>query len=333
MDTRIKVNDGLGKFTCRHVEPERAVPTLATDARNGLLVPPRSLPPKYFYDTYGSQLFDLICDTPEYYLTRTEDALLEAKAVDIIAKSRPDHIFELGSGASRKTRRLLDVCERNYRLCSYWPFDVCESVLRVAGEQLVRDYQGLNVNALIGDYHAGLKYLPNPQGRKLFAFLGSTIGNFDPVHAREFLAELSHHMGPEDTLLLGADRVKDEDVLLAAYNDSQGITAEFNLNVLRVLNRELKANFDVQAYRHLARYDDEHQQIEMYLVSSVPQTVELGELGEEITLMRHEPIQTEISRKFTQSDLQDLLEQAGFSIIAQYEPQNQYFSLLLANPK
>ena len=320
-------------MTCQYVPPERHVPTLAEDVRNGLLERPRSLPPKYFYDDYGSRLFDQICDTPEYYLTRTEDALLSSGAADIIAKSHPDHIIEFGSGASRKTRHLLDACVLNDQTCTYWPFDVCESALLEAARELTRDYEWLTINALSGDYLAGLKHLPHPQGRCLFTFLGSTIGNFEKWQTIEFLTELRQRMRSQDTLLLGADRTKDIRVLEAAYNDTQGITAQFNLNLLRVLNREMNANFDMDAYRHLAYYNGDLQQIEMYLTIVRPQTVEISDLGKEIHFVAGERILTEISRKFTSGDLDEILQKSSFSLMAHYEPRNRYFSLLLVRPR
>ena len=320
-------------FTCTPVKPDRFVPTLEIDVRKGLLKRPRSLPPKYFYDAVGSQLFDRICDTPEYYLTRTEDALLEAYADEIITKVRPDHIIELGSGASRKTRRLLHACQANRQVCTYWPFDVCESVLRESSEKLINAYSWLNVNALLGDYSAGLTHLPTPPGCRLYLFLGSTIGNFDDTQVTDFLSDVHQRMTSQDYLLLGADRVKTQDVLRAAYDDSEGVTAQFNLNVLRVLNRDVRANFDLQAYRHRADYNADRQRIEMYLISSRLQVVEFASLQEEIEMLEGEPILTEISRKFTLDDLKHLLDRSGFALESHYEPSNHHFSLLLARPQ
>jgi L-histidine N-alpha-methyltransferase len=319
-------------FTCTPVKPDRFVPTLEIDVRNGLLKRPRSLPPKYFYDATGSQLFDRICDTPEYYLTRTEDTLLEMFADEIIAKVRPDHIIELGSGASRKTRRLLHACQANRQVCTYWPFDVCASVLRESSEQLINTYAWLNVNALLGDYSAGLTHLPVPPGRHLYMFLGSTLGNFGTTQVNDFLSDIHQHMASRDYLLLGADRVKNKDILRAAYDDSQGVTAQFNLNVLRVLNRDVRANFDLKAYHHRVDYNADRQRIEMYLISSRVQVVEFASLEEEIELLEDEPILTEISRKFTLEELKQLLDRSGFTLESHYEPPNRYFSLLLARP-
>lgn len=318
---------------CEFIPPGRAVPSLADDVREGLLASPRSLPPKYFYDDKGSRLFDAICDTEEYYPTRTEDALLKRSARDIIASLQPEHVVELGSGTSRKTRRLLDACEEQGCHATYWPFDVCESMVQDSAEALMDEYHWLRVRGLVGDYHAGFEHFPGFDGRSLFVFLGSTIGNLEHEHAVEFLRELRSVMGPNDSLLMGADRVKDTDVLRAAYNDSEGLTAEFNLNVLRVLNREVDADFEVDAFEHKAIFNREDSRIEMRLVSKCDQTVSLTALDETIVFREGESILTEISRKFTPESLDALLTEAGFSIERHYEPNDGFFSLLLASPK
>lgn len=307
------------------------MPTLREDASQGLLQPPRRLPPKYFYDEPGSQLFDQICDTPQYYLTRTEDALLAEHARKILRTVRPEHMIELGSGASRKTRRLLDACVALRHYCTYWPFDVCEPMVRQAGEALLGEYPWLSVQGLIGDYLAGFEHMPRIRGRRLFLFLGSTIGNLDHDGAVTFLGELCEQMAPGDYLLLGFDRHKDPAVVHAAYNDEAGLTAKFNLNVLRVLNRELAAEFNLQAFSHLAHYDSDRRQIEMHLVADDAQRIPIGALGVEIRLEAGERIQTEISRKFTPRAINELLHASGLSMESHFEPSNAYFSLVLAH--
>ncbi|MFN2349876.1 MAG: L-histidine N(alpha)-methyltransferase [Thioalkalivibrio sp.] len=331
MDTLKRAAIPEGRFTCHQVKAIRPVNDLEADAREGLLSRPRSLPPKYFYDALGSELFDRICATPEYYPTRTEDALLARSAGQIIAAARPDHLIELGSGASRKTAHLLEAVEQaGLTGCHYWPFDVCEPMLRQAGERLLARHDWLRVHALVGDYLAGLQALPLPAGRRLFVFLGSTIGNFEPDQARAFLTELATCMGPDDSLLLGADRVKATPVLEAAYNDQAGITAAFNLNLLRVLNEGLDGDFDPQGFRHRAVYNHQAERIEMHLVSERDQRVHLGRLGADLELESREHILTEISRKFTPDSLTRLLNDAGFTPWAHYQPQNGYFSLIHA---
>ncbi|MCI0590966.1 MAG: L-histidine N(alpha)-methyltransferase [Gammaproteobacteria bacterium] len=330
MQVSHKYDRELGYSSCILVPPARKVPDLAEDARNGILTPPRSLPPKYFYDGYGSKLFERICHTPEYYLTRTEEQLLVRFAEAIMSTMQAEEILELGSGNSRKTRHLFDACEKLRHLCTYAPFDVCEDVLLGAADNLRSEYSWLEVTPLLGDYHAGITNVPKANGKRIFAFLGSTIGNFDPDAAIRFLTEIRECMHPGDGLLLGADQVKDPAILNAAYNDQQGITAQFNLNVLRVLNRELKGNFDLEGFSHEAVYNEALEQVEMFLVSKKRQRVRLEELAEEITFVKGERILTEISRKFTAQGLHAMIEAAGMFVGSHYQPDNQYFSLLLA---
>lgn len=320
------------RLSCRAVRPARILPGLAEDVRRGLWEPLRSLPPKYFYDERGSQLFDAICDTPEYYVTRTEDALLLDCAAELIDDLRPQHIIEFGSGAARKTRHLFDQCDTAGNAAVYWPFDVCEEILLHSGRHLLHRYDWLCVNALVGDYSAGLHHLPRPAGNCLYLFLGGTIGNFTPAEALAFLRDVRSGMGPGDRLLLGADRIKSPELLHAAYNDRAGITAEFNLNLLRVLNRELEADFDPDGFRHEAVYNDHASRIEMYLVSLREQSVNLARLGRVLDLAAGERILTEISRKFTPASLAELLVAAGFAAERHYEPDNGFFSLVLAAP-
>jgi L-histidine Nalpha-methyltransferase len=331
MDQILSRLDMDERFRCMRVPAARPVPGLEEDVRRGLLVRPRSLPPKYFYDERGSALFDRICDTPEYYPTRTEDALLAACAGQVIARARPDHIIELGSGASRKTGHLLTALDRaGLDGCQYWPFDVCEPMLRQAAARLMAAHAGLRVNALVGDYLGGLSGMPRPGGRRLFVFLGSTIGNFEPAEAVGFLRELAALMDSGDSLLLGADRVKSPAVLEAAYNDAEGVTAAFNLNLLEVLNRELDSDFMPDAFMHRALYNAVDQRIEMYLISRVRQMVHLSRLGEHLELDAGESILTEISRKFTPETLEAMLGEAGLESVARFEPENGYFSLVHA---
>ena len=288
------------------------------------------MPPKYPYDERGSRLFDAICDTPECYPTRTEDALLGAHAADIIAQVQPEHIVEFGSGAARNTRHPLDACSQEGRATAYWPFDVCEAMLLETGQQLVEEYRRLRVHALVGDYLGGLQGLPAMPGRCLYLLLGGTIGNFTETQAGLFLRELHAVMKPGDFLMLGADRVKSADVLHAAYSDSQGITAQFNLNLLRVLNRELEADFPLDAFRHRALFNHHARRIEIYLVSSRAQRVHVTALEETLHFASGEEILTEISRKFTRAGLERMLSHAGFDVARHLQPDNAHFSLLLA---
>jgi L-histidine N-alpha-methyltransferase len=303
---------------------------LIEDVRAGLLSPPRYLPPKYFYDDRGSSLFDLICETPEYYPTRMEDSLLSRYGQDIISRARPGRILELGSGTSRKTRRLLDACEQLAHTCIYTPYDVCEPALEQAATELLSAYPWLEITPLAGDYHAGLGNLPAVEGTTLFVFLGSTIGNFSDAEANAFINEIRQCMQPGDFFLLGADRVKNNAVLHAAYNDLGGLTAAFNLNVLSVLNRELQADFRLDNFAHEAVFNTQFSRIEMYLVSSVQQSIRLGTLAETIVLEPGDRILTEISRKFLYEEVEKLLADSGLTVINHFEPDNGYFSLVLA---
>jgi L-histidine Nalpha-methyltransferase len=316
---------------CIPVMPTRLIPDMVDDVRETLLNRPRSLSPKYFYDERGSELFDQICSTPEYYPTRTENNLLSKYAVDIINKTQPEQILELGSGYSVKTRRLFDACQHISHNCTYAPFDVCEEALIESAKKLSKEYQWLNLKPLLGDYNGGLGNLPSANGTHLYVFLGSTIGNFEQQDALAFINELYKTMRDGDHFLIGVDRVKKTDVLHAAYNDSQGITAEFNLNVLRVLNRELNANFDINEFSHSAVFNTDKERIEMRLTSNIEQEVQIEELDKTIQFKKDESILTEISQKYTYSGIEEMLTEAGFSITDHFEDENEYFSLVLAS--
>lgn len=318
------------RIPCNHVSPTRKVPDLIEDVCNGLLSRPRSLPPKYFYDDTGSELFERICSTREYYPTRTEDTLLSEYGELIIAATRPDQIIELGSGSSRKTRRLFDACESLGHTCNYSPFDVCEPAIEQAADELSEAYPWLGITPLVGDYHAGLGNLPADDGTSLYIFLGSTLGNFTRDQAKDFILEVHDCMRSGDYFLLGADRLKDPRVLKAAYNDSEGITAQFNLNVLRVLNRELQADFEPANFAHKAVFNERESRIEMYLESGREQTVNLRRLESTIHLHKNECILTEYSHKFRYQELQNLLSETGLEIIRHDQPENEYFSLILS---
>lgn len=335
METGTNLTQGVGdtdagRFDCQTVATVRAMPSLRDDVERGFARSPRSLPPKYFYDGHGSELFDRICDTTEYYPTRAEAALLETHAQEIIARVRPDHLIELGSGSCRKTRHLLNAAVKLGCGAHFWPFDVCEEMLISSGRSLVEEFPELRVTALVGDYLGGLGHLPRPLGRRLFVFLGGTIGNFSELEAHQFLLELRSHMHVGDCLLLGADRVKDPAVLEAAYNDAAGITADFNLNVLNVINRELGADFDLSGFRHQAVYNQELSQIEMYLIAQRDQLVRVPALEREYQFRRNERLLTEISRKFSREGLEHSLTATGFQIEHHFEGGEELFSLVLA---
>lgn len=311
-----------------HVRPESGS-TLADDVREGLTRRPKALPPKHFYDDLGSRLFDRICDTPEYYQTRTEQALLERIADELIAGTRPTDLVELGSGAARKTRTLLDAIERQRLGTRYVPFDVSEGMLRHSATGLLAAYPWLRVHGVVGDYDHHLDRIPSA-GRRLIVFLGGTIGNFTDGQARDFLTRLAGQMGPEDRLLLGTDLVKDRALLHAAYNDAEGITAAFNKNVLRVINRELGGHFDLDRFEHVAFFDEEKRQIEMHLRAQEAMRVPIGALGLTVDFAGGETIHTEISRKFTRESVAELYGEAGLEMVGWHVPENGWFGISVA---
>lgn len=325
-------SSGNSRFTLSSLRPQRPATSLVDDARAGLLTRAKSLPPKYFYDANGSRLYEAICRTPEYYPARVEAALLARFAPAIVNDTRPRTLIELGSGASRKTAHLLRACERAAQRVRYLPIDICGAMLVQAGQALAARHPWLAIDAHVGDYTLGLAHLPPTTGPRLFVFLGGTIGNFDEPEAIHFLREIRAAMEPADWLLLGADRVKDKEVLWAAYNDSAGLTARFNLNLLRVLNRELGARFDPDAFSHEARFNPDAARIEMHLRARCRQSVAIPCLGVDVDFSPGETILTEISRKFTSASLAALLRDGGFSLRHQYQPANRYFSLALAAP-
>ena len=314
------------------VTPTRRIPSLIDDVRHGLLEAPRTLPPKYFYDDRGSQLFEAICDTPEYYPTRTEDALLAGASDAIIARVAPDHLIELGSGSSKKTRHLIAACHRAGVATRYWPFEVSSQIMLDAAEALVDDYPWLRVDAMSGDYTGGLSNLPLAEdgGRRLFVFLGGTLGNFEPEAAAAMLDEIGALMNPGDALLLGLDRVKDPAILEAAYDDRAGHTAAFNRNVINVLNRELGGDIPIEAYRHQAVFNEEAERIEMWLIAQWAHEVYFSALDAGFAMQAGEGILTEISRKFTRQTIDDLLARCDMAAMDHFEAENQAYSLILA---
>lgn len=317
------------RYRWRRLQPARTLPALPDDVRRGFAARPRRLPAKYFYDERGSALFEQICETPEYYLTRCEHALLQEHAPDIIRSARPQNIIELGSGNSRKTRTLFDAAAAMELAPHYYPLDVCEPILRDSAAELMEDYPWLSITALVGDYSAGLAALPNTPGR-LFVFLGSTLGNFGHARAVRLLTELRASMRGDDALLLGVDRVKDPEVLCAAYDDAQGITALFNLNLLEVLNRELDGDFDLEAFQHRVVWNETFERMEMHLIATDAQEVRLRALPARYRFAAGEGILTEISHKYTDASLTRLLAAAGLRVQAHYRADDEYFSLVLA---
>lgn len=286
---------------------------LAADVRAGLSASPKKLPAKWFYDERGSLLFDEITRLAEYYPTRRERWILDHRADEIAALSHADTLVELGSGTAEKTRLLLDALARAGTLRRYMPFDVSREILVSAGEQIAREHPGITVHAVAGDFELDLDQLPR-EGRRMVAFLGGTIGNLAPFERAALLRQLRSTLTPGESLLLGTDLVKDVARLEAAYNDRAGVTRAFNLNLLAVLNRELDANFDLDRFEHLARYDPTAEWIEMHLRSSCDQVVSIGALDWKVPFAAGETIRTEISAKFRREGIARELSDAGFEL-------------------
>src|SRR4051812_37764875 len=304
---------------------------LVEDVSAGLTERPRTVPPKYFYDARGSELFEEITELPEYYPTRTERAILEAHAGDIAEASGADTLVELGSGSSVKTRLLLDGLAGTGGLVRYVPVDVSPSALEGAMDALAADYPDLALHVVVADFERHVDDLPDT-GRRMVAFLGSTIGNLEPEARRGFLTDLRRTLHDGDTFLLGTDLVKDVSRLVAAYDDRAGVTAEFNRNVLYVLNRTLGADFDVDAFDHVATWDAEHEWIEMRLRASRELQVTLRALDLLVPLERGEEIRTEVSAKFRREGVDAELAEAGFRLEHWWTDQAGDFALSLSRP-
>lgn len=304
-------------------------PRLAEDVRKGLTKTPKELPPKYFYDARGADLFEQICGLPEYYLTRTERALLKVIADDLIGSCRATTLVEFGSGSARKTRILLDAMAGAGLLDCYVPIDVSEDLLRETAHGLVGDYPGLRVHGMIGDFEHPVE-IPPGRGPRLIIFLGGTIGNLTPKEAVGFLRNLARQLRPEDRFLLGTDLVKDVDLLERAYNDVAGVTAAFNRNILSVINRHLKGHFDVNRFDHLAFYNAEESRIEMHLVARESHQVSIDGIGLHVDFMRGESIRTEISCKYTRAMVESMLAEAGLRLLRWDTDADNLFALSLS---
>ena len=293
-----------------HLAADSAYHALRRDVAKGLRETPKSLPPKWFYDSVGSDLFDQITRLPEYYPTRAEAEILRARSAEVAAASDADTLVELGSGTSEKTRMLLDALRERGSLRRFVPFDVDASILQTAATAIQQEYAGIEIKAVCGDFEEHLAEIPSA-GRRLFVFLGSTIGNLTPGPRGRFLSALSAQMRLADTLLLGTDLVKDIDRLVRAYDDSAGVTAAFNRNVLAVINRELDADFDVDAYQHVARWNAGEERIEMWLRADRGQRVRIGGLELTVDFAAGEEMLTEVSCKFRPDGVSAELAGAG----------------------
>ncbi|MFE9021099.1 L-histidine N(alpha)-methyltransferase [Streptomyces sp. NPDC007808] len=317
----------MSPFLLTRTLPEDATgAALRADVLGGLTSTPKTLPPKWFYDAKGSELFELITELPEYYPTRAEREILVDRAGEIAAATGARTLVELGSGSSEKTRYLIDALTG---LHTYVPVDVSESALTQAGQALVEARPGLDVHALIADFTGGLA-LPDTPGPRLLAFLGGTIGNLLPEERAAFLSSVRSHLSPGDALLLGTDLVKDERVLVEAYDDAAGVTAAFNKNVLTVMNRELGADFDPDAFDHVALWDARSEWIEMRLRSRTAQTVKVPALDLAVDFAAGEELRTEVSAKFRREGVRAELAAAGLELAHWWTDRQGRFALSLS---
>ena len=318
----------------RRLPPGYLEEALRADALSGLTSEPKSLPPKWFYDAQGSALFEKITALREYYPTRAEREILHATAAGIAGQTRARTLVELGSGSSEKTRLLLDALRAAGTLRGYVPVDVSEPALVAAGTALSAEYPGLDVRAVVSDFteHLGLPDDGDAPAPRLIAFLGSTIGNLVPTERASFLARLRAGLRSGDFFLLGTDLVKDPATLVAAYDDCSGVTAAFNKNVLAVLNTELGADFDLDAFEHVAAWDAEAEWIEMRLRSLGDQVVHLPAIGLGVRFAAGEEMRTEISAKFRRAGVESELAAAGFAMRSWWTDSAGQFGLSLSVP-
>ena len=301
----------------------------AQEVEAGLATSPRTLPSKYFYDARGSKLFEEICELPEYYQTRTELAMLEQFGPEIMAGFAAGDLIELGSGANLKIRALLDAVDKNQRrLIRYVPVDISETALIEAAEHLLELYPNLTIMGLVTDFHHPLDRLDHSR-KKLFLFMGSTIGNLDTDQATEFLSSVTALMDEEDRFLLGLDTIKDRAVLESAYNDAAGVTAAFNKNILSVVNSAMGADFDQDAFEHLAFFNREEARVEMHLAARHDLEITVGDLGLRFTMNEGETIRTEICRKFDRTSAEAMVRSAGLHIAEWYTDAEETFALAL----
>ncbi|WP_327149665.1 L-histidine N(alpha)-methyltransferase [Nocardia sp. NBC_01329] len=312
-----------------HLTDADLTEALRADARRGLTASPKWLPPKWFYDARGSELFEQITALPEYYPTRTERALLESVASAIARTAKAEVLVELGSGSAAKTRILLNALTSEGPLKTYVPQDVSATALRASAAEVAAEFPGLTVHGVVSDFTDTLGALPRG-GRRMIAFLGGTLGNMVPGERAEFLTGIHDVLEPGEQLLLGAGLVVDPDILVPAYDDAAGVTAEFNRNVLRVLNSRLRADFEPGSFRHIAHWDPDNEWIEMRLEATREMSVTVADLGFTARFARGEQIRTEISAKFRLPGLDSELRAAGFVTEHAWTDPDNRFALVLA---
>jgi L-histidine N-alpha-methyltransferase len=312
---------------------EGALASFAEDVRSGLRSDPKAIPPKYFYDARGSELFEQITALPEYYPTRVEQAILDAAGAEIIERVQPAEIVELGPGSARKTDALLRPMVESGCGNRYVPVDVSESSVEQCARRLATQYEGLEIHGLVGDFELHLDRIPPASGRRLVAFLGGTIGNLDEPERRRLLQALKSQLGPDDRLLVGTDLVKDRALLEAAYNDAAGVTAEFNRNLVHVINANLSADLDPDAFEHVAFYNERERRIEMWLRAREEMSARIEALGMDVGFERGDQFRTEISCKFTRETLEREYQAVGLRPRAWYTDPDVLFALSLTGPE
>ncbi len=330
----MSTTSATARLTLVETDHEASRDLFARDIIKGLQAQPKHLSCHYFYDQRGSALFEAICALPEYYLTRAESQILSTHADEIVSSFEQNvSLVEFGSGSAVKTRLLIEAFCRHQKSLLYAPVDISRTALELSALELLKDYKNLQILGVSGLYEEGLAHLHQAiSSPRLILFLGSSIGNFTAAEAARFLAEVATHMDADDRLLIGMDLHKDRAVLERAYDDAQGVTADFNLNLLTRINGEFAANFDLAGFAHRAHYNEEERRIEMHLVSRRAQGVTIKELDLEISFAEDEYIHTENSHKYRQCDIEHLLQRGGFVLEHQYFDDQQRFSLNLARP-
>jgi L-histidine Nalpha-methyltransferase len=314
-----------------HLPPGGPLSGMAADVRAGLTKPFKELSPRYFYDGRGSELFEQITELPEYYPTRSERRILELHASEICSTARgPATLIELGSGSAAKTRVLLDAMRDAGCLQAYAPVDISEQITRDTAEAVASEYE-ITVHGLVCDFERDLERIPL-EGPRVIALLGGTIGNFEPAQRASFLARVANLLGDEDHFLLGTDLVKDRAPLEAAYNDSAGVTAQFNKNVLAVLNERLGCNFDLDSFEHVAFWDEENLWVDIRLRSLARQVVDVSALDMQVAFDRGEEMRTEISTKFAREGLAGIYAESGLEMAGWWTDPEGLFALSLARP-
>ncbi len=304
---------------------------IALDVREGLTATPKHLPAKLFYDEIGSQLFEQITELPEYYLTRTERSILERYAADILEQAGPSlTLVELGAGTATKTRILIEELLQRQSRTLFYPIDVSSSALDEAVKQLSKQFPSLRVSPIVADYTGGVQALNRISGRKLVLYIGSSIGNFEVHQAIRLLRRIRQSLRSGDALLLGADFAKSPKTLVPAYDDAQGVTAEFNKNILARINRELDADFDLDRFRHIAQWNRRCSRMEIYLESLVEQTVFIPGLDLDVKFKARERIHTENSYKYTDAMIESILCESGFTLEHTWCDRKKWFGVHLA---